>query len=121
MLAGLSLPERKPLMAAKKTAKATKTAKIATNATVSTLNSATHNALPGPDDIAREVLPNGIVILAREDFTTASVVINGLLQVGSVFESPAQSGLSNIVAGALMRGTKTRSFDEIHETLEGLP
>jgi zinc protease len=84
------------------------------------LVSATHNALPGPDDIAREVLPNGIVVLARENFTTASVVINGLLQVGSVFESPAQSGLSNIVAGALMRGTKSRSFDEIHETLEGL-
>src|SRR5258708_11584167 len=123
MLAGLSLPERKPLMAAKKTTKIAKTAKTAktmANATVSTLKSDTHNAMPGPDDSAREVLPNGIVVLARENFTTASVVINGLLQVGSVFESPAQSGLSNIVAGALMRGTKTRSFDEIHETLEGL-
>jgi len=80
-------------------------------------NRSNHNALPGPDDIAREVLPNGIVVLAREHFTSQSVVISGLVQVGSVFETADKSGLSNLVSGALMRGTHNRDFDTIHETL----
>jgi zinc protease len=82
--------------------------------------SETRNALPGPDDITREVLPNGIVILARENFTTQSVVIAGSLQVGSIFETPDKAGLSSFVASSLLRGTKNRDFDTIHETLEGL-
>lgn len=88
--------------------------------TMPTTVSNNHNALPGPDDIAREVLPNGIVVLARENFTSQSVVINGLIQVGSIFEPADKSGLSNLVSGALMRGTHNRDFDTIHETLEGL-
>lgn len=78
------------------------------------------NALPGSDDIAREVLPNGIVVLARENFTTASVVIAGSLNVGSLFETADKSGLASFVAGSLMRGTRNRDFDTIHETLEGI-
>jgi zinc protease len=78
------------------------------------------NALPGPDDIAREALPNGIVVLARENFTTQSVVIGGSLLVGSIQEKPEKAGLSNLVAAALTRGTKSRDFDTIHETLEGI-
>ena len=78
------------------------------------------NALPGPDDIARVVLPNGIVVLARENFTTQSVVIGGSLLVGSIQEKPEKAGLSSFVAAALTRGTKNRDFDTIHETLEGI-
>src|SRR5258708_36985644 len=69
-----------------------------------------NNTLPGSDDIVREVLPNGLVVLARENFTTPSVVINGLIQVGSIYETPEKAGLANIVAGALSRGTKTTGF-----------
>ncbi len=79
-----------------------------------------NNTLPGSDDIVREVLPNGLVVLARENFTTPSVVINGLIQVGSIYETPEKAGLANIVAGSLMRGTKSRDFDTLHETLESL-
>src|SRR5213592_1626957 len=78
------------------------------------------NALPGPDDIAREVLPNGIIVLARENFTTQSVVIAGSVQVGSIFEAMEKTGLSSFVASSLMRGTKNRDFDTLHETLEGI-
>ncbi len=77
-------------------------------------------ALPGPQDIVREVLPNGIIVLVRENFSTASVVINGTLQVGSIFEPAEKGGLSSFVASSLMRGTKNRDFDTLHETLEGL-
>src|SRR5512141_1598318 len=81
---------------------------------------AARNALPGPDDITREVLPNGIVVLARENFTTPSVVISGAIQVGSLFETAEKAGLSNFVSASLMRGTTHRDFDTIHETLEGI-
>lgn len=83
-------------------------------------NNTTRNALPGANDIAREVLPNGIVVLARENFTSQSVVISGSLEVGSIFEAPQDAGLSSMVASSLMRGTFNQDFDTIHETLEGI-
>ena len=79
-----------------------------------------NNALPGPDDVAREVLPNGIIVLARENFASKSVVITGSIEVGSIFEKQEKAGLSNFTASALMRGTKNRDFDTLHETLESL-
>lgn len=90
---------------------------------MTTPNNATtarRNTLPGADDVARVVLPNGIVILARENFTSQSVVISGSVVVGSVFEDAATAGLAAMVASSLMRGTRSRDFDAIHETLEGL-
>ncbi len=84
------------------------------------LSGTRRNALPGPDDIARQVLPNGIVVLARENFTTQSVVIAGSLALGSMFETPDKAGLASFVASSLMRGTKNRDFDTIHETLESI-
>src|SRR5437764_158908 len=83
-------------------------------------NDRTKNALPGPDDIVREVLPNGIIVLARENFTTPAVVISGSLKVGSIFEPAEKVGLSSFTAGSLMRGTKSRDFNTLHETLESL-
>src|SRR5258708_36762345 len=67
-----------------------------------------NNTLPGSDDIVREVLPNGLVVLARENFTTPSVVINGLIQVGSIYETPEKAGLANIVAATPPPSTNTR-------------
>jgi zinc protease len=77
-------------------------------------------SLPGADDTTRAVLPNGITIIARENFLSSSVVINGVLPVGSAYEPAAQGGLSSMVAASLMRGTASRDFDAIHETLESL-
>jgi zinc protease len=79
-----------------------------------------NNALPGSDDITREVLPNGIIVLARENFATQSVVINGLLETGAIFENAEKAGLANLTTGTLMRGTQHRDFNTIHETLESL-
>ncbi|MHB8625455.1 MAG: M16 family metallopeptidase [Aggregatilineales bacterium] len=78
------------------------------------------NTLPGSDDIARAELPNGIVILARENFTSQSVVISGSLAVGSVFEAEQTAGTASLAASSLLRGTRNRDFDTIHESLEGI-
>lgn len=78
------------------------------------------STLPGPETIARRELPNGIVVLARENFASPSVVIAGNLPVGSISEPRQVAGLADLTASALMRGTKGRSFDEIYQTIESI-
>ncbi len=78
------------------------------------------HALPGPDTIIRRELPNGMVLLARENFASPSVVVAGNLMAGSLAEAPEKAGLADLTASALMRGTHSRSFDEIYQTIESI-
>ncbi|NTU55662.1 MAG: insulinase family protein [Anaerolineales bacterium] len=77
-----------------------------------------NSALPGPNDIFREVLPNGITVLTRSNFNSPSVVISGYFDAGSLFDPDEKLGLADFVTSALMRGTKKHSFDEIYNILE---
>ena len=76
------------------------------------------HSLPGPDDITRRILPNGITVLARPNFSSLSVVINGNLSAGSIFEPDEKLGLADFTALALMRGTAQRDFQQLYEALE---
>lgn len=78
------------------------------------------NSLPGPDDIYREVLPNGITVLTRSNFNSPSVVISGYFEAGALFDPDEKLGLAEYTTIALMRGTKTRTFDEIYQALESV-
>lgn len=78
------------------------------------------NPLPGSDDVTRAELPNGIIVLARENFSVPAVVIAGTFHAGSIYEPSGREGLSNFVASALMRGTKHRDFNALHGVLEDL-
>lgn len=75
---------------------------------------------PGPDDVARFTLPNGIVLLVRENRVSPSVVLTGSLEVGAYDEPCERAGLASFAADMLMRGTENRSFDEIFEALEAV-
>ena len=77
-------------------------------------------SLPGPDDIHREVLSNGITILTRSNFNSPSVVVTGNLDAGALFDTDEKLGLADFVTSALMRGTKKRSFDTIYQELESV-
>ncbi len=77
-------------------------------------------SFPNSTDIAREVLPNGMIVLARENFSSKAVVISGSFTSGSLDEAEMQQGLSSLMAGSLMRGTLSRDFDTLHETLESM-
>ena len=77
-------------------------------------------SLPGPEDIHREVLPNGIIVLTRPNFNSQSVSISGYLRAGSLAESEDKLGLADFVASALMRGTTRHSFDQIYDELESV-
>jgi zinc protease len=77
-------------------------------------------SLPGPGNITRAQLSNGIVVLARSNFNSPSVVVSGYLKCGSLFDPLEKLGLADYTASALMHGTQTRSFQEIYEALESV-
>lgn len=77
-------------------------------------------SLPGPDDITREVLSNGITLLTRSNFNSPSVVVTGYFTAGALFDSDDKLGLAEYTSYALMRGTKNRSFDQIYNELEAV-
>ncbi len=78
------------------------------------------HSLPGPETITRRALSNGIVVLARENFTSPSVVVDADLRVGALWHGRDQAGLSDFTSAALMRGTERRTFDQIYEQVESL-
>ena len=80
----------------------------------------TVSSIPGPETIARRVLSNGVVALARQNMTSPTVVIDGLIPVGSVAEPASLAGLASFTASLMTRGTERRSFAEINETVEGV-
>ena len=83
------------------------------------MNNATIS-LPGPDDVTREVLSNGITILTRSNFNSPSVVVAGYFGAGALMDPDDKLGLAEYVSYALMRGTKNRSFDQIYHELESV-
>ena len=78
------------------------------------------HSLPGPDDIYRSVLPNGITLLARANHNSPSVVIGGYLPCGSLFDPQEKLGLADFTALALLRGNKKRGFQKIFDRLESV-
>jgi zinc protease len=77
-------------------------------------------SIPGPDDVSHFELPNGIVVLVRENHNSSSVVTAGYLQVGAYDERPEQAGLAAFTAEALKRGTANRSFEQLYEEYESV-
>lgn len=76
------------------------------------------NSLPGPENILRRRLDNGITILARENFNSPVVVIGGYLEVGSLLDPDDRLGSAIFTSLALMRGTSQHSFQQIYDLLE---
>ncbi|MDO9120591.1 MAG: pitrilysin family protein [Anaerolineaceae bacterium] len=77
-----------------------------------------NTSIPGPHDIHRKVLSNGITLLVRSNFNSASVVISGILGAGSQFDPLEKLGLAHFTSVSLMRGTKNADFQTIFERLE---
>jgi zinc protease len=77
-------------------------------------------SLPGPENIHREVLPNGITVLARSNFSSPTVAVSGYLTAGSVADPDDKVGLANFTVSALARGTRRHSFDALYDELESV-
>ena len=74
--------------------------------------------LPGEDDILRRRLENGIVVLARPNYSSPSVSLQGYLETGSIQDPDDKLGLADFTASALLRGTQRRDFQAIYDALE---
>jgi zinc protease len=74
--------------------------------------------LPGPEDIHRTVLPNGITVLIRENFESPSVALNGYMYCGSLADPEEKLGLSSFTALGLTRGTQKHTFHQFFDLLE---
>ena len=77
-------------------------------------------ALPGPDDTLRTVLPNGITVLVRENFASPAVVVQGYLEAGAQDEPTGMHGLAGFTADVMQRGTLRRSFSDLYEEVESV-
>ncbi|MBN1888843.1 MAG: insulinase family protein [Thermoflexales bacterium] len=77
-------------------------------------------SFPGPQDIHRREFPTGATVLVRENFSAASVVIEGVLRVGAADVPGDKAGLSSFTASSLTRGTQQRTFQQIYEEIESL-
>lgn len=76
--------------------------------------------MPGPEDIARETLPNGITILARANFNSPTLSIRGYLPSGSIFDPDEKLGLSYLTANSLMSGTAHYDFQSLYNEIESV-
>jgi zinc protease len=70
-------------------------------------------------EIQRRELPGGPTLLVRENRTHPVISIHGYVRAGSLFDPSGKEGLAQLTASMLSRGTESRTFQEIHETLEG--
>jgi len=77
-------------------------------------------SLPGPETITRHELANGVVVLARENFSSPSVVIDADLRAGALWHGRDVAGLADFTGSALMRGTERLAFNEIYEQIESV-
>jgi zinc protease len=75
-------------------------------------------SIPGPHDIQRKVLDNGITLLVRSNFNSSSVFLSGILGAGSVYDPSDKLGLAYFTSLALMRGTQDNDFQTIFDRLE---
>jgi len=85
---------------------------------MSQIKPANWKTLPGPEDITRTTLANGITLLTRSNFNSPSVFVSGYLASGSMYDPLEKLGLSNFTSICLMRGTQEGTFQEIYEQLE---
>ena len=68
----------------------------------------------------RHVLPNGMVALLQRNPSSPTVTVRGEVRVGAVNEPAAQNGLAVFTGASLIRGTETRSFQDIVAATEAL-
>ena len=77
-------------------------------------------ATPGPHDVTRHRLSNGLTVLVRENHTCPTVVFQGYVKAGGLCDTDETAGLAGLTAATARRGITTRTFQEINEALESV-
>ena len=71
-------------------------------------------------ETSRTVLPNGLVLIVRENHANPSIALQGIVKAGAIFDPPGKSGLASFVAAMLDQGTATHSAFEQASAVESL-
>ncbi|HXH06318.1 MAG TPA: insulinase family protein, partial [Vicinamibacterales bacterium] len=66
----------------------------------------------------RDVLSNGLVVLAKQTTASPAVSVSLTLAAGGVHEPPDRPGLAHFLSRVLDRGTASRTADEIADELD---
>jgi zinc protease len=97
------------------------------NLTVTTLNppgtlltATTTTTAKAEITIRKFELPNGIRLLVREDPKLPLVDFHAILKGGVIAETGENNGLTKLTARMLLKGTKTRTAEQIAETMESV-
>ncbi|RJP23060.1 MAG: insulinase family protein [Candidatus Abyssobacteria bacterium SURF_5] len=68
--------------------------------------------------IEKTVLSNGITLLLRDGPSTETVSIKSIFLGGALAETPETNGITNLMSKTMLKGTKTRSAEEIAAAIE---
>lgn len=79
-------------------------------------------AAPGPraSEIQKFTLPNGLRLLVREDPRLPLISIDAVFRGGLLAETPATNGITKLCARTMLKGTATRSAEEIASQIENV-
>jgi len=77
-------------------------------------------AAPDSDRVIRHVFPSGLKLLILRDISVPVVALRATWVGGLRYEDDRSSGISNMIAALLGRGTKTRSAEQIMNEVEGM-
>lgn len=72
------------------------------------------------DGVRREVLPNGLTVLVRENPVAPVVAVSLMVRMGTRWETADNAGISNFVQALMVRGTTKRSGGELAEAVTAL-
>lgn len=74
----------------------------------------------GDERVVRHVFPSGLTALVLRDTSVPIIAVRATWVGGLRYEDPRSGGISNMLAGLLARGTKTRSAERIMHEVEGM-
>ncbi|MFN0130701.1 MAG: M16 family metallopeptidase [Verrucomicrobiales bacterium] len=69
-------------------------------------------------EVQRVVLPNGLTILVKEDRRVPLITLHACLRGGILAESAETAGLSRLMARTMLKGTTTRTAEQISTLIE---
>lgn len=67
---------------------------------------------------AREVLPNGLTVIAKETRTTPAVTIYAAIYAGTAYDPPDAPGVAHFISKTIDRGTASYTGDQLAEELD---
>ncbi len=72
----------------------------------------------GAPQIEKTVLPNGLTLLLREDHNSQTVSIRLFILGGARAENSSDTGITNLMSKTMLKGTASRSAEEIASAIE---